>query len=49
MSVARDYFADFIANLEGFDQLPSEVLTDLLKNTHPARYRVGQRIQPSQY
>ncbi len=44
MSVATDYFADFIAKLEGFDQLQDEVLLDLLKNVHPTRYRVGQRI-----
>ncbi|MBW4671519.1 MAG: peptidase domain-containing ABC transporter [Cyanomargarita calcarea GSE-NOS-MK-12-04C] len=44
MSVATDYFADFIAKLEGFDQLSSEVVANLLKNVHPTRYRVGQRI-----
>jgi ATP-binding cassette, subfamily B, bacterial HlyB/CyaB len=44
MSVATDYFADFIAKLEGFEQLPSEVVANLLKNIHPTRYRVGQRI-----
>jgi ATP-binding cassette, subfamily B, bacterial HlyB/CyaB len=44
MSVATDSFADFIAKLEGFDQLQNEVLLDLLKNVHPTRYRVGQRI-----
>jgi ATP-binding cassette, subfamily B, bacterial HlyB/CyaB len=44
MSVATDYFANFIAKLEGFDQLPSKVLAELLENSHPTRYRVGQRI-----
>jgi ATP-binding cassette, subfamily B, bacterial HlyB/CyaB len=44
MSVATDYFADFIAKLEGFDQLQGEVIVDLLKNIQPTRYRVGQRI-----
>ncbi|MBD0262353.1 MAG: peptidase domain-containing ABC transporter [Tolypothrix sp. Co-bin9] len=44
MSVATNYFADFVAKLEGFSLLPSEVLVDLLENIHPTRYRVGQRI-----
>jgi ATP-binding cassette, subfamily B, bacterial HlyB/CyaB len=44
MSVGTDYFAEFIAKIEGFDQLQNEVLLDLLKNVHPTRYRVGQRI-----
>lgn len=44
MSVATDYFADFIAKLEGFDQLPSKVFLDLLEDVHPTRYRVGQKI-----
>ncbi|MEA5573059.1 peptidase domain-containing ABC transporter [Calothrix sp. UHCC 0171] len=44
MSVATDYFAEFITKLAGFDQLPSEVLVKLLENIHPTRYRVGQRI-----
>ncbi len=44
MSVATNLFADFIAKLEGFDQLPDEVLLNLLENIHPTRYRVGQRI-----
>ena len=44
MSVATDSFAKFIVKLEGFDKLPSEVVTNLLENIHPTRYRVGQRI-----
>jgi ATP-binding cassette, subfamily B, bacterial HlyB/CyaB len=44
MSVATNYFADFIAKLEGFNQLPSDVFANLLKSISPIRYRVGQRI-----
>ncbi|MBW4477562.1 MAG: peptidase domain-containing ABC transporter [Tolypothrix brevis GSE-NOS-MK-07-07A] len=44
MSVSTDFFANFITKLEGFDQLPSEVVADLLEDSHPIRYRVGQRI-----
>lgn len=44
MSVATDFFANFINRLEGFDKLPGEVLLDLLGSIHPTRYRVGQKI-----
>lgn len=44
MSVAADKFADFIAALEGFEQLPDEIVADVLRNMQPTRYRVGQKL-----
>lgn len=37
-------FQEFIATLEGFDQLPTEVIASLSQQLQPLRYRIGQKI-----
>jgi ATP-binding cassette, subfamily B, bacterial HlyB/CyaB len=45
MAVATSAFPKFFAAIEGFDQLPNEVLLDLSQDIQPSRYRIGQKIQ----
>ncbi|NJR15333.1 MAG: type I secretion system permease/ATPase [Calothrix sp. CSU_2_0] len=44
MSVAADRFFGFIVELKGFEKLRDEVVSDLLEDIQPTRYRVGQRL-----
>ncbi|ARV57767.1 type I secretion system permease/ATPase [Nostocales cyanobacterium HT-58-2] len=37
-------FQAFLTTLEGFDQLPTEVITSLSQQVQPLRYRIGQKI-----
>ncbi len=37
-------FQEFLATLEGFDQLPTEVIASLSQQLQPLRYRIGQKI-----
>jgi ATP-binding cassette subfamily B protein len=34
-------FQEFLATLEGFDQLPTEVIASLSQQLQPLRYRIG--------
>ncbi|MBR8837904.1 MAG: peptidase domain-containing ABC transporter [Stigonema ocellatum SAG 48.90 = DSM 106950] len=37
-------FQEFLQNLEGFEQLPTEVIAKLSQAFQPLRYRIGQKI-----
>lgn len=42
--IKNSAFQEFITTLEGFDQLPSEVIASLSQQLQPLRYRIGQKI-----
>ncbi|KAB8330563.1 type I secretion system permease/ATPase [Scytonema tolypothrichoides VB-61278] len=42
--IKNSAFQEFIATLEGFDQLPPEVIASLSQQLQPLRYRIGQKI-----
>ncbi|ABA20812.1 Cyclic nucleotide-regulated ABC bacteriocin/lantibiotic exporters [Trichormus variabilis ATCC 29413] len=44
MTYIKSAFQEFLVTIEGFDQLPSEELTQILDNLQPFRYRIGQKI-----
>jgi len=44
MTDNKDNFQEFLNNLEGFDQLPTEVITNLSQAVQAWRYRIGQKI-----
>ncbi|MBU7585259.1 MAG: peptidase domain-containing ABC transporter [Nostoc sp. TH1S01] len=44
MTYIKSAFQEFITNLEGFDQLPSEVIVNLSEKLEAWRYRIGQKI-----
>lgn len=44
MTYIKSAIPEFIANLEGFDLLPTEVIADLSELFQPLRYRIGQKI-----
>ncbi|WP_026734848.1 peptidase domain-containing ABC transporter [Fischerella sp. PCC 9605] len=44
MTYTKSTFQEFLATLEGFDQLSSEVIADLSQQLQPWRYRLGQKI-----
>ncbi len=44
MTYIKSAFQEFISHLEGFDQLPTEVIVNLSQQLQPWRYRIGQKI-----
>lgn len=44
MTYIKSGFQEFLTNLEGFDQLPSEEIANLSQQIQPWRYRIGQKI-----
>lgn len=44
MTYIKSAVPEFIANLEGFDLLPTEVIANLSEQFQPLRYRIGQKI-----
>ncbi|MBW4633463.1 MAG: peptidase domain-containing ABC transporter [Iphinoe sp. HA4291-MV1] len=42
--IKNSAFQEFLATLEGFDQLPPEVIASLSQQLQPLRYRIGQKI-----
>jgi ATP-binding cassette, subfamily B, bacterial HlyB/CyaB len=44
MTYTKSTFEEFLATIEGFDQLSSEILADLSQKLQPLRYRLGQKI-----
>ncbi|NJM73129.1 MAG: type I secretion system permease/ATPase [Scytonema sp. RU_4_4] len=43
-SIKSSAFQEFLTTLEGFDQLPPEVIASLSQQLQPLRYRIGQKI-----
>ncbi|MGH7999743.1 MAG: ABC transporter transmembrane domain-containing protein, partial [Brasilonema sp.] len=43
-SIKSSAFQEFLSTLEGFDQLPPEVIASLSEQLQPLRYRIGQKI-----
>ncbi|MDJ0677660.1 MAG: peptidase domain-containing ABC transporter [Calothrix sp. MO_167.B42] len=44
MTYIKSAFQEFISKIEGFDQLPTEVIVNLSQQLQPWRYRIGQKI-----
>ncbi len=44
MTYNKGDFQEFLNNIEGFDQLPTEVIANLSEQIQPWRYRIGQKI-----
>ncbi|MDF5727917.1 MAG: peptidase domain-containing ABC transporter [Rhizonema sp. PD38] len=44
MTYIKSGFQEFLTNLEGFDQLPSEEIASISQQIQPWRYRIGQKI-----
>ncbi|MEH2391357.1 MAG: peptidase domain-containing ABC transporter [Nostoc sp.] len=44
MTYIKNAFPEFITTLEGFDQLPDEVIANLSEQLQAWRYRIGQKI-----
>jgi len=44
MTYIKSKFQEFITTLEGFEQLPTEVIINLSENLEAWRYRIGQKI-----
>ncbi|BAZ10202.1 cyclic nucleotide-regulated ABC bacteriocin/lantibiotic exporter [Calothrix sp. NIES-4071] len=44
MTYIKTSFKEFLASLEGFDQLPTDVIVRLAEQVQPLRYRIGQKI-----
>jgi ATP-binding cassette, subfamily B, bacterial HlyB/CyaB len=42
--IKNSAFQEFLATVEGFDQLPTEVIASLSQKLQPLRYRIGQKI-----
>lgn len=42
--IKNSAFQEFLITLEGFDQLPTEVIASLSQQLQPLRYRIGQKI-----
>jgi ATP-binding cassette, subfamily B, bacterial HlyB/CyaB len=42
--IKNSTFQEFLGNIEGFDQLPNEVISQLAQQFQPLRYRIGQKI-----
>ncbi|MBH8561735.1 peptidase domain-containing ABC transporter [Nostoc sp. CENA67] len=44
MTYIKNTFQEFLSTLEGFNQLPAEVITNLSNQLQAWRYRIGQKI-----
>ena len=44
MTYIKSAFQEFISKIEGFDQLPTQVIVNLSQQLQPWRYRIGQKI-----
>jgi ATP-binding cassette, subfamily B, bacterial HlyB/CyaB len=44
MTYIKTSFKEFLATLEGFDELPTDVIARLAEQIQPLRYRIGQKI-----
>ncbi|GJD23989.1 toxin secretion ABC transporter ATP-binding protein [Rivularia sp. IAM M-261] len=44
MTYIKTSFKEFLASLEGFNELPADVLVRLAEKVQPLRYRIGQKI-----
>jgi subfamily B ATP-binding cassette protein HlyB/CyaB len=44
MTYIKSAFQEFLATVEGFDQLPNSVIAEISQQLQPWRYRIGQKI-----
>ncbi len=44
MTYNKDNFQEFLNSIEGFDQLPTDVIINLSQTVQALRYRIGQKI-----
>lgn len=44
MTYIKTSFKEFLASLEGFNELPADVIVRLAQQVQPLRYRIGQKI-----
>ena len=44
MTYIKSAFQEFLGKVEGFEQLPTEIITNLSQQIQPWRYRIGQKI-----